>query len=198
MKKIVAIITLLTMTVCAMAQSGIYTGKANAMVGGTMGPFESNNILEYTITTNNDNTINVTMAEVQYSVTLMGDISLGAYTVSNIPYDASKGAYYLDYASQNLTVDFTMRGSTSNYVISKLGNITVKFDGNKVNIVNYLQPGSMPFDVMETFDGERTDTHISNTSSNSVFSPEFTINGTRTNAHASGIIIRNGKKYVNK
>ena len=118
MKKITTIILFLGLTLCSLAQNGAYTGKAEAIVGGAMGPFESKNTIEYTITQNTDNTINVAMSEAEYNVTLMGDIRLGEYIVSNIPYDSSKGAYFLDYASQNLNVDITLKDNKKNYIIS--------------------------------------------------------------------------------
>lgn len=198
MKKITTIILFLGLTLCSLAQNGAYTGKAEAIVGGAIGPFESKNTLEYTITQNTDNTINVTMCEAEYNVTLMGDIRLGEYIVSNIPYDSSKGAYFLDYASQNLNVDITLKNNKKNYIISKLGNITVSFEDDKVIVKNNIQPGNMPFDVQETFNGTKSVAGIAGITDNGLKSPSYNINGSYAKKCTKGIIIRDGKKYINR
>ena len=89
----------------------------------------------------------------------MGDLTLGAYTVSNVAYDQERGAYYRDYSADGLTFHLTAvnNGATTmdnDYDFTRLGAIEVKAtEGGGVSVVNTFQPGAMPFPVESVFEG---------------------------------------------
>ena len=89
----------------------------------------------------------------------MGDLTLGAYTVSNVAYDQERGAYYRDYSADGLTFHLTAvnNGATTmdnDYDFTRLGTIEVKAtEAGGVSVVNTFQPGAMPFPVESVFEG---------------------------------------------
>lgn len=137
--------------------AGTYTGK-DMLSFSVMGmDLKQPNTADvnYVINQNNDGSISVVIPEETFDFTAqkMGNIVQGSFSVTNIPYDKTKNAYYLDY-SNNASADVFVYGAKKNYTIIK-GEITVSFSGNKVTVVNVHKFGNMPMEMTGTFVGTR-------------------------------------------
>lgn len=200
MKQIALIIAVMAFSLIAAAQEGTYTGALKATVGGIFGPYSPTENVDFVITKNSDNTINVLVPGFQLNKTPIGDIVIGEYTVSNISFDESKGAYYRDYTKDGIKMDFTMVGQKKNYEITKTGDITLKIEGSKLTVTNNLCPGKMPVgDVAETFEGTASASGIGTaTAEPGKTTATYNMSGMTVSSDARGIVIRGGKKYVNR
>ncbi len=160
-----AVITTTTFTACGdddddnktASVAGTYTGK-DMLSFSVMGmDLKQPNTADvnYVINQNNDGSISVVIPEETFDFTAqkMGNIVQGSFSVTNIPYDKTKNAYYLDY-SNNASADVFVYGAKKNYTITK-GEITVSFSGNKVTVVNVHKFGNMPMEMTGTFVGTR-------------------------------------------
>ena len=160
-----AVITTATFTACGdddddnktASVAGTYTGK-DMLSFSVMGmDLKQPNTADvnYVINHNNDGSISVVIPEETFDFTAqkMGNIVQGSFSVTNIPYDKTKNAYYLDY-SNNASADVFVYGAKKNYTITK-GEITVSFSGNKVTVVNVHKFGNMPMEMTGTFVGTR-------------------------------------------
>lgn len=137
--------------------------------------------------------------------TVMGNLTLGTYTVKGLTYDESKGGFYRDYKDDNLTFHFTaenggnktMDGDYS-FNNTKDNNILVKYSGNNISdIVNRFQMGSMPFAIESKFDTQSTG--ITSIKSNSMNDGKmYNLQGQEVSESYKGIVIVNGKKYLKK
>lgn len=137
--------------------AGTYTGK-DMLSFSVMGmDLKQPNTADvnYVINQNNDGSISVVIPEETFDFTAqkMGNIVQGSFSVTNIPYDKTKNAYYLDY-SNNASADVFVYGAKKNYTITK-GEITVSFSGNKVTIVNVHKFGNKSMVMTGTFVGTR-------------------------------------------
>ncbi|HCJ46542.1 MAG TPA: hypothetical protein DHV83_03130 [Prevotella sp.] len=142
--------------------AGSYTGKDELDFSVMGQSYKQSNTAEvnYIVTQNNDGSISVVIPEetFDYSAVKMGNMSMGSivqgtYSVTNIPYDKAKNAYYLDY-SNKASADVFVYGAKKNYTITE-GKITVSFSGNKVTVVNVHKFGNMPMGMTGTFVGTR-------------------------------------------
>lgn len=158
-----AVMTTATFTSCGdddnktASVAGTYTGK-DTLSFSVMGmDLKQPNTADvnYVINQNNDGTISVVIPEETFDFTAqkMGNIVQKSYSVTNIPYDKTKNAYYLDY-SNNASADVFVYGNEKNYTVT-VGKITVTFSGNKVTIVNEHKFGGMPMTMTGTFVGTR-------------------------------------------
>lgn len=183
-----------------------YAGTNNVTVGGQFGPYCAD--VTYKLRTYVEDEITKMDVEVPaYSLagTVMGNLTLGTYTVKGLTYDESKGGYYKDYASDGLTMHFTAEqgGTTTmnaDYALSAEGgeDILVEIADGKAKITNNFKPGSMPFPITAVMD-QNTPTAIKEVSSSRLqvsSSESFNLQGQRVGANARGIVIRNGKKYL--
>lgn len=137
--------------------AGSYTGK-DTLSFSVMGmDLKQPNTADvnYVINQNNNGTISVVIPEETFDFTAqkMGNIVQGTYSVTNIPYDKAKNAYYLDY-SNKVSADVFVYGKKKNYTVTE-GKITVSFSGNKVTVVNVHKFGNMPMGMTGTFVGTR-------------------------------------------
>ena len=137
--------------------AGTYTGKDTlsfSVMGMDLKQPNTSDV-NYVINQNNDGSISVVIPEETFDFTAqkMGNIVQGSYSVTNIPYDKTKNAYYLDY-SNKASADVFVYGKKKNYTVT-VGKITVTFSGNKVTIVNEHKFGSMPMTITGTFVGTR-------------------------------------------
>lgn len=204
MKQIALIIAVMAFSLIAAAQEGTYTGALKATIvptkGPNLGPYSPTEDVAFVITKNADNTINVAIPGYTLSDTPVGKIVIGEYTVSNIAYDESKGAYFRDYTKDGITMDFTMVGQKKNYEITKTGDITLKIEGSKLTVTNNLCPGKMPVgDVAETFEGTASASGIGTaTAEPGKTTATYNMSGMTVSPDARGIVIRGGKKYVNR
>ncbi len=139
----------------ALKVAGRHNGSISVMVGDQFGPYV-NSYVTYTITTNDDGTINIIVPEYTLDNTYIGNLTLGTYTISNVAYDSEKGAFYRDYTGDNLSFHFKSEGGSmtmdGDYTFTKLGNITVQTTETGLSIVNNFTPGNMPFPIVSTFE----------------------------------------------
>ncbi len=138
--------------------AGTYTGADSLSVGSQWGYWAQG--LSYTITANDDGTVNVVVPEQTFEGTVMGNITQGQFTISNIAYDESRGAFYRNYSDDAIKahVKAVRNGTTTMDSDYQLNNaeITIKANGNGgVSIVNTYKFGNMPFQLTGTFTGTK-------------------------------------------
>lgn len=154
--------------------------------------------------------LDVTVPSYTLANTIMGDLTLGSYTVKGLVYDEAQGGYYRDYKNDGLKFHFTavQGGKTTmdkdyDFATDKDNNILVKYEGNNVSsIVNTFQVGTMPFGIVSMFSGATTSiNNITTTPShdlNTTPSQQYNLAGQRVDNNYKGIVIVNGKKYLRK
>lgn len=154
--------------------------------------------------------LDVTVPSYTLANTIMGDLTLGSYTVKGLVYDEAQGGYYRDYKNDGLKFHFTavQKGETTmdkdyDFATDKDNNILVKYEGNNVSsIVNTFQVGNMPFGIVSVFSGATTSiNNITTTPShnlNTTPSQQYNLAGQRVDNNYKGIVIVNGKKYLRK
>lgn len=154
--------------------------------------------------------LDVTVPSYTLANTIMGDLTLGSYTVKGLVYDEAQGGYYRDYKNDGLKFHFTavQGGKTTmdkdyDFATDKDNNILVKYEGNDVSsIVNTFQVGTMPFGIVSVFSGATTSINdITTTPShdfNTTSSVQYNLAGQRVDNNYKGIVIVNGKKYLRK
>lgn len=154
--------------------------------------------------------LDVTVPSYTLANTIMGDLTLGSYTVKGLVYDEAQGGYYRDYKNDGLKFHFTavQGGKTTmdkdyDFATDKDNNILVKYEGNDVSsIVNTFQVGTMPFGIVSVFSGATTSiNNITTTPShdlNTTPSQQYNLAGQRVDNNYKGIVIVNGKKYLRK
>lgn len=125
-----------------------FTGKNySATAGG----------VKYAISENKDSSLNITFPEENFDFTgqnsPFNQIMQGSYVVKNIPFNAAKNAYYLNYGG-TVRVDVTLNGKQGNYEITS-GELSVTFDGSNVKLVNAYKYKGMPpaLTMTSTFNG---------------------------------------------
>ena len=137
--------------------------------------------------------------------TLMGNLTLGTYTVKGLTYDESMGGFYRDYKDDGLKFHFTAENGGNktmdgDYLFNnaKDNNILVKYSGNNItDIVNTFQMGAMPFAIVSKFDTQSTGiTSIKNNRTND--GKMYNLQGQEVSESYKGIVIVNGKKYLKK
>lgn len=139
--------------------------------------------------------------------TVMGDLTLGTYTVKGLTYDEAKGGYYRDYKDDELKFHFTAvnGGKTTmdgDYAFNseKDNNILVTYSGTTVDdIKNTFQMGTMPFGIVSTF--KSSTSGISSVTTNETVKADgkmYNLSGQQVNDSYKGVVIVNGKKYINK
>lgn len=154
--------------------------------------------------------LDVTVPSYTLANTIMGDLTLGSYTVKGLVYDEAQGGYYRDYKNDGLKFHFTavQGGKTTmdkdyDFATDKDNNILVKYEGNDVSsIVNTFQVGTMPFGIVSVFSGATTSINgVTTTPShdlNTTPSQQYNLAGQRVDNNYKGIVIVNGKKYLRK
>lgn len=154
--------------------------------------------------------LDVTVPSYSLANTIMGDLTLGSYTVKGLVYDEAQGGYYRDYKNDGLKFHFiaVQGGKTTmdkdyDFATDKDNNILVKYEGNNVSsIVNTFQVGTMPFGIVSVFSGATTSINdITTTPShdlNTTPSQQYNLAGQRVDNNYKGIVIVNGKKYLRK
>ena len=140
--------------------AGNYTGTTSLKVGGVFGPFTSATV-EYKVTANEDGSINVTASEEKYTgVTMVGNLTLGTYTVKNLAYDKATNSFSRDYSEDGIKVHFKSNGGSmnkdENYEFGKTSKMTVTLakDGT-LTITNNYKIGAMPFPISATYTGKK-------------------------------------------
>ena len=137
--------------------------------------------------------LDVTVPSYTLANTIMGDLTLGSYTVKGLVYDEEQGGYYRDYKNDGLKFHFTA---------VKNGTTTMDkdYDGNNVSsIVNTFQVGAMPFGIVSVFSAPATS--IEGVNANATAPADgrtYNLAGQRVDNNYKGIVIVNGKKYLRK
>ena len=139
--------------------------------------------------------------------TLMGNLTLGTYTVKGLVYDEEKGGFYRDYKNDGLSFHFiaekdgnkTMDGDFE-FNTAKDNNILVKYSGSKItDIVNTFQMGAMPFGIVTNFNSEATGiSSIKTDVQKKNDGKMYNLNGQVVSESYKGVVIVNGKKYFKK
>lgn len=139
--------------------------------------------------------------------TLMGNLTLGTYTVKGLTYDEEKGGFYRDYKNDGLSFHFlaekdgnkTMDGDFE-FNTAKDNNILVKYDGSKItDIVNTFQMGAMPFGIVSSFNSATTGiSSVKNDVQKKNDGKMYNLNGQVVSESYKGVVIVNGKKYFKK
>lgn len=184
------------------------TNAISVVVGGMF--TYTNESVTYNVRKYNDEgteKVDVQVPEYRLDGTVMGDLTLGSYVIKGLVYDEAKGGYYRDYKDDGLSFHFVAKNNGAatmdndySFNSSKDNDILVKYSGNNItSIVNKFQMGAMPFPIETTFGGSTTGINQVNTD----IQPKakdavYNLNGQRVGANTRGIVIINGKKYLNK
>lgn len=139
--------------------------------------------------------------------TLMGNLTLGTYTVKGLTYDEEKGGFYRDYKNDGLNFHFTAEQNGNKtmdgdfeFNSAKDNNILVKYDGSKItDIVNTFQMGAMPFGIVSSFNSVATGiSSVKNDVQKKNDGKMYNLNGQVVSESYKGVVIVNGKKYFKK
>lgn len=184
------------------------TSAINVNVGG-MFPY-ANESVTYNVRKYMDGDVQKVDVEVPtYTLdnTLMGNLTLGTYTVKGLVYDEEKGGFYRDYKNDGLKFHFiaekdgnkTMDGDFE-FNSAKDNNILVKYNGSKItDIVNTFQMGAMPFGIVSSFNSAATGiSSVKNDVQKYNDGKMYNLNGQVVSESYKGVVIVNGKKYFKK
>lgn len=78
------------------------------------------------------------------------------------------------------------------------GEVTGTISGNKMSLKIPLKVSNLPVTLNINFEGTCTETAIGNVVTESQNTAVYNLSGMSTDASAKGIVIKNGKKYLNK
>ena len=140
--------------------AGNYTGTTSLEVVGMPGSYTSPTV-EYKVTANEDGSINVTASEEKYTgVPMVGNLTIGTYTVKNLAYDKATNSFSRDYSSDDLKVYLKSEGGImsldNNYSFESPSNIIVKLDENgTLTITNRYKLKRMPMSISATYTGKK-------------------------------------------
>lgn len=140
--------------------AGNYIGTTALEVVGMPGSYTSPTV-EYKVTANEDGSINVTASEEKYTgVTMVGNLTIGTYTVKNLAYDKETNSFSRDYSSDDLKVYLKSEGGMmsldKNYAFESPSKIIVKLDKNGTLIItNSYKLAHMPFPISATYTGKK-------------------------------------------
>lgn len=184
------------------------TSAINVNVGG-MFPY-ANESVTYNVRKYMDGDVQKVDVEVPtYTLdnTVMGNLTLGTYTVKGLVYDEEKGGFYRDYKNDGLSFHFiaendgnkTMDGDYE-FNAQKDNNILVKYNGSKItDIVNTFQMGAMPFGIVSSFNSAATGiSSVKNDIQKKNDGKMYNLNGQVVSESYKGVVIVNGKKYFKK
>ena len=175
------------------------SGKLDVNVAG--GTYSAPSVTFWTRTYTDGDATKVDVQVPSYTLenTLMGNISVGGYTVQGLTWDETLEAYNKDYSNDGLSLYFS-NGSTltGDYPLNKAGQkITVKFNGTSVSsLVNTFQPGNMPFVIISTFPGTTSGISSVSKKADTLTGEAYNMAGQQVSENAKGIVIINGKKIL--
>ena len=184
------------------------TSAINVNVGG-MFPY-ANEGVTYNVRKYMDGDVQKVDVEVPtYTLdnTVMGNLTLGTYTVKGLVYDEEKGGFYRDYKKDGLSFHFTAEQNGNKtmdgdyeFNAEKDNNILVKYNGSKItDIVNTFQMGAMPFSIVTSFNSAATGiSSVKNDVQKKNDGKMYNLNGQVVSESYKGVVIVNGKKYFKK
>ena len=140
--------------------TGSYKGFDNVNV---MVSYTSSEEVVYKVTANEDGTINLIVPEVTYKKTVMGNLTLGTYTIKNISYDKSKKAFVKAYKDDNVKFHFIKKNDDGSIISDqeytfdseKCKVVISKEADGKLKVENTYQLGRMPFPISGSFKGTK-------------------------------------------
>ncbi|MDO4320617.1 MAG: calycin-like domain-containing protein [Bacteroidales bacterium] len=135
---------------------GAFTGTNTVVVGG-MFTYSAENVT-FDIEQAGDGTLTVNIPQYCLTGTVMGDLTLGAYSIEGLAFDDEKQAYCRNYGDDGLSMHFTavQNGTVSmdkDYNFNPGSEITVEKTDAGIKITNKFKIGAMPFDLTATFEG---------------------------------------------
>ncbi len=129
--------------------SGTYNGMITLKVADQ---YSYQTDISCSITAGDNETITVSFPEYSLTGTMMGDMTLGSVTMSNLVYDEAKGGFYRNYGGEGFTQ--TINGIS--YPLNDPTSIIVAKDQNgNLTIENPFSPGKMPLALTATFEGRK-------------------------------------------
>mgnify|MGYP000001751759 CR=1 FL=1 len=138
--------------------AGAYTGSQSLTVGGM---WTYSTTITCTLTAEADGTLTASFPEYTLPGTQMGDLTLGALTITGLEYDEAQGGFYRNYGGQGLTQHFYSEtngtpGFNQDYPLNDPSSILIVADGeNGIKITNPFKLGAMPFPLEAKFEGSK-------------------------------------------
>ena len=140
----------------AQKAAGTFSGTNTVTVGGE---WTYTADIDYEITTNENGTININLPEYTLEGTQMGDLTLGAYTISNIPYSEKQQAFYAIYGGSDTIkehIKAVRNGVTTmdgDYTFSPDSYISIEVTSGGIKVTNSFSFGNMPLNIVTNFEG---------------------------------------------
>lgn len=129
------------------------------------------------------------------SGTMMGELTIGGYTVKGLAMDYDKSGFYRNYVGDGLTMQFKSVsdgtvGFNDTYPLSSgTQDILVKVSGDNILVIkNNFKPGNMPFPIASEFPSPATSVSAAAANAASA-TPVKVLSGGKI------IIVKDGKKY---
>lgn len=137
--------------------AGSYTGTNTVVVGGQ---FTYTAETAADITANEDGTVNFTWHEYELAGTVMGDLTLGTCTISNIAYDEAKGAFYRDFSADGISqhLKAEQNGNVTmdkDYVLGATSTILIEKTDDGIKVSSPFKLGAMPFPITASYEGNK-------------------------------------------
>lgn len=139
-----------------------YVGKHNGTITLTIGgQYTYNADIAVSVAAGENETLSVTIPEYSFAGTMMGDLTMGAVTISDLKYDEAKGGFYRSYGGEGMTQHFkAMQNGVatmdSDYPLNDPSSILVTIgEDGKIKIENPFKLGKMPLSLTSTFEGRK-------------------------------------------
>lgn len=149
--------------------------------------------------------MDVTVPTYTLDNTVMGNLTLGSYTIKGLTYDEAKGGFYRDYKNDGLKFHVVCEGGSMNmdddysFNAAKDNNILVKYEGSKVSdIINRFQMGSMPFYILTNFKAVTNGIGAVKSETDKGNGKMYNLQGQLVGDNYKGVVIINGKKFLKK
>lgn len=138
----------------AYAYAGKHTGVNSVTVGGN---FTYTADITYDIEAAADGTLTLKVPEYRLADTVMGDLTLGAYTITGIAWDSDKKAFYRVYGADGLKEYFKAEkdGTVTmdkEYEFKDTSCVLIEKGADGIIITNSFSLGSMPFPIVAKFE----------------------------------------------
>ena len=139
--------------------AGNYTSTTSLKIGEMPGSYTSPTV-GYKVTANEDGSINVTTSEEKYTgVPMVGNLTIGTYTVKNLAYDKESNSFVRDYSNDGLKVHFKAVGGMpidNEYSFKATSKMVVTVDeSGTLTIKNNYSLTRMPFPISATYTGKK-------------------------------------------
>ena len=149
--------------------------------------------------------MDVTVPTYTLDNTVMGNMTLGTYTIKGLTYDEAKGGFYRDYKNDGLKFHVVCKGGSMNmdndysFNAEKDNNILVKYEGSKVSdIINRFQMGAMPFYISTNFKAVTNGIGAVKCETAKGKEKMYNLQGQLVGDNYKGVVIINGKKFLKK